>query len=131
MHKRLMIFLDSSKILFPSQFGFRSNHSTEKALCHCIEKIFKTVDSGKFGSAIFIDLQKAFDTVDHEISLSKLNFYGIRGIFLKWFRSFLFHRIQSVTVSGSKSKLKTYCSRGSIRLSTRTITFFDICQWSF
>ena len=79
-------------------------HSTEKAFCHCIEKIFKTVDSGKFGSAIFIYLQKAFDTVDREILLSKLSFYGIRGIFLEWFRSF--YRMQSVTVSGSKSKLK-------------------------
>ena len=56
MHKRLMKFLDSSKILFRSQFGFRSNHSTEKPLCYCIEKIFKTFESGKFGSAIFIDL---------------------------------------------------------------------------
>ena len=92
--------------IVPSQFGFRSNHSSEKVLCHCIEKIYKTVDSGKFGSAIFIDLQKAFDTVDHEILLSKLNFYGIRGISLEWFRSFLFNRTQSVTVSGSKSKLK-------------------------
>ena len=88
MQKRLMRFLDSSKILFPSQFSFRSYHSIEKALCHCIEKIFKTVDSGKFGSAIFIDLQKAFNTVDHEILLSKLSFYDIRGISLEWFRPF-------------------------------------------
>ena len=106
MHRRLMRFLDSSKILFSSEFGFRSNHPTEKALCHCIEKIFKTVDSAKFGSAIFIDLQKAFDTVDHEILLPKLNFSSIRGISLEWFRSFLFNRMQSVTVSGCKSKLK-------------------------
>ena len=92
--------------MFPSQFGFRSNHSNEKALCHCIEKNFKTVDNGKFGSAIFIELQKAFNTVDHEILLFKSNFDDIRGISLEWFRSFLFNRMQFVTVSGSKSKLK-------------------------
>ena len=106
MHKRLIKFLESSKILNPTQFGFRSKHSTELALCHCVEKISKAIDSRKFGCGIFIDLQKAFDTVDHNILLSKLDFYGVRGISLDWFRSFLLNRFQSVSISGFKSKLR-------------------------
>lgn len=106
MHKRLTKFLEASKIIYPSQFGFRSKHSTDLALCHCVEKIYEALDSGKFGCAIFIDLQKAFDTVDHDILISKLNFYGIRGISLDWFRSFLSDRTQFVSISGFRSKLK-------------------------
>ena len=106
MHKRLIKFLESSKILEPFQFGFRSKHSTELALSHCVEKISKAIDSGKYGCAIFIDLQKAFDTVDHKILLSKLDFYGVRGISLDWFHSFLSNRIQSVSIAGSRSNLR-------------------------
>ena len=53
-----------------------------------------SIDSGKFGCGIFIDLRKAFDTVNHEILLNKLEHYGIRGNMLKWFQSYLSHRKQ-------------------------------------
>ena len=104
MHKRLINFLDQSHSIYPLQFGFRSNHSTESALLYCINQISSALDEGNFGCSIFIDLQKAFDTVDHEILLSKLDFYGIRGNALKWFRSFLTERSQFVSISGTESK---------------------------
>ena len=106
MHERLINFLDSSNSIYPLQFGFRSNHSTETALFYCINQISKALDEGEFGCSIFIDLQKAFDTVDHTILLSKLDFYGIRGKSLDWFRSFLADRSQFVSVSGKNSQSK-------------------------
>ena len=106
MHKRLMSFLENSKSLYPLQFGFRSKHSTDTALLYCINKITKAIDNGKFACSIFIDLKKAFDTVDHEILLSKLDFYGVRGKVNSWFRSFLSNRSQFVSISNTNSKSK-------------------------
>ena len=106
MHKRLMNFLENTGSLYPLQFGFRSKHSTDSALLHCINQISSALDDGKFGCSIFIDLQKAFDTVDHTILLSKLNFYGIRGIALDWFRSFLSNGSKFVSISSISSTSK-------------------------
>ena len=106
MHKRLMSFLENSKSLYPLQFGFRSKHSTDTALLYCINKITKAIDNGKFACSIFIDLKKAFDTVDHEILLSKLDFYGVLGKVNSWFRSFLSNRSQFVSISNTNSKSK-------------------------
>ena len=103
MQKRLMDFLDTNNCLYSQQFGFRSNHSTSSALINCTEKIRHALDSGNHVCSVFIDLQKAFDTVDHNILFSKLYFYGIRGVALNWFKSFLTNRSQVVSVSGVKS----------------------------
>ena len=82
MHQRLYNFLELHEILFQMQFGFRKGHSTDHALISLSERIKGTLDSNKFGCGIFIDLQKAFDTVNHKILLQKLNHYGIRGLHL-------------------------------------------------
>jgi retron-type reverse transcriptase len=103
MSNRLINFLDANHCLFKRQFGFRSKHSTEHALISLTESIRKSLDSGQFACGIFIDLQKAFDTVDHEILLTKLKHYGIRGIGSSWFRSFLSNRSQFVEINGIKS----------------------------
>ena len=76
------------------------------ALIEITEKIRKTIDSRKFGCGIFIDLRKAFDTVNHEILLMKLEHYGIRGNMLKWFQSYLTNRKQFVSVNNTSSELK-------------------------
>ena len=65
--------------VYKYQFGFREQHSTNYALIEITEKIRKALDSGKFACGIFVDLQKAFDTVNHEIFLKKLDHYGLRG----------------------------------------------------
>ena len=66
-------------IIYPLQFGFLQNYSTSYALIHLTETIKEALDRGKYGCGIFVDLQKAFDTVDHNILLGKLKHYGIIG----------------------------------------------------
>ena len=105
MHKRLYSFLKDHKIIYPLQFGFQENHSIDHALISMTEEIRSTLDNKKFGCGIFIDLQKAFDTVNHEILLAKLEHYGIRDKALNWFRSYLSGRKQYVTINGYDSNV--------------------------
>ena len=106
MHKRLYNFLEFHNILFNNQFGFRRNNSTSFALIQITELIKETIEKKKFGCGIFIDLRKAFDTVNHAILLKKLEHYGIRGISLNWFRSYLSNRKQYVFLNGESSDLQ-------------------------
>ena len=99
VHKRLNSFLEANSIFYEQQFGFRNNHSTNHALIQITEKIRQALDKNEYACGTFIDLQKAFDTVNHEILLKKLEHYGIRGIPNNWFRSFLTERYQFTTVS--------------------------------
>ena len=103
MHERLYKFLEKHETSYSLQFGFRANHSITYALVSLTEAIKNSLDNKKFGCGIFIDLQKAFDTVNHEILLTKLEHYGIRGTVLDWFKSYLSDRIQYVSVNGSNS----------------------------
>ena len=106
VHSRLTSFLNDNNILFNKQFGFRSKHSTTHILISLTEQIREALDKGKFSCGVFIDLQKAFDTVDHEILLQKLKHYGIRGTANNWFRSYLSNRKQFVSLSGHSSILE-------------------------
>ena len=106
MHKRLYTFLEDNKILYDKQFGFRKNNSTVFSLIEITEKIKESIDNKKFGCGIFIDLRKAFDTVNHDILLRKLEHYGIRGITLDWFHSYLEERFQYVYLNGESSECK-------------------------
>ena len=106
MHKRLYDFLQKHNILFQNQFGFRKNNSTTSALLQITEKIKESIDNKKYGCGSFIDLSKAFDTVNHEILLRKLEHYGIRGVVLDWFNSYLSNRKQYVYLNGESSQLE-------------------------
>ena len=106
MHKRLYEFLEYHDILFENQFGFRKKNSTIYALIEITERIKESIDNGKFGCGIFIDLKKAFDTVNHKILLTKLEHYGIRNEIFKWFESYLTGRKQYVFFNGESSDLK-------------------------
>ena len=117
MHKRVYQFLTENNIIYDLQFGFRQKFSTAHALINLTEKIRKTLDEGYIGCGIFVDLQKAFDTVDHEILLAKLNHYGIRGVSNDWFRSYLSDRQQYVSINGYDSgltKLNCGVPQGSV-----------------
>ena len=103
IYNRLYSFLTSQNILNENQFGFRKGHSTNHALNYSISKIQKALNNKKHVLGIFIDLSKAFDTIDHEILLHKLHNYGIRGVAHKLISSYLKNRMQYVNVLGEAS----------------------------
>ena len=117
MYKRLINFIQKYDILYNKQFGFRKNHSTETAIIDLVAKLTDAIDKNKFTAGIFLDLSKAFDTVNHSIIIAKLCHYGIRGIALEWFKNYLTNRKQMVkfnnTIS-SKEKITCGVPQGSV-----------------
>ena len=103
MYAHVEDFLKSSEVLYKFQFGFRKQFSTNHALISIVEKIRNSLDKNMFVCGVFIDLEKAFDTVNHDILLSKLDHYGIRGTANNWFSSYLSNRSQTVTINGVTS----------------------------
>ena len=97
VHDQLHSFLSEYKLLSPFQCGFRRNHSTEFAAIAFSDYIGRGMDLGLLTGAVFIDLRKAFDSVDHEILISKLESYGLKDIELDWFRNYLADRKQLVS----------------------------------
>ena len=92
MYSRVYSFLEANNVIYSRQFGFRKSHSTTHALISMVERLRRCLDDGNVAVGVFVDLQKAFDTVDHRILCHKLNHYGIRGIANKWFSSYLSSR---------------------------------------
>ena len=103
LHKRFMKFIDKNKIIILEQFGFLPKHSTIHALIEVTENIRKSVDKGEYALGIYLDLKKAFDTVNHKILLSKLDHYGFRGHVNTFINSYLSNRQQYTVVNGKKS----------------------------
>ena len=117
MFDQIFYNFTKNNLLFTSQYGFRSNHSTELAALHLVDKISNYMDSGEVPMAIFLDLSKAFDTLDHDILLSKLHHYGIQNSSLNLFKSYLSNRSQYVEEQNTKSKMNpilTGVPQGSI-----------------
>ena len=105
VYKRIYDFIEKFDCLYTQQFGFRAKYSTTHALRNITEKIRSALDQNKVACGIFVDLQKAFDTVNHKIILEKLNYYGFCGIINFWFRSYLHDR--KVCINGFKSETKS------------------------
>jgi len=103
MYNRLLNFLDKFNLLAHNQYGFRKNHSTFMALMDIQCNISEAMNNNHYSIGIFFDLSKAFDTVDHNILITKLNSYGIRGIVNHWFSDYLSGRTQFVTFKDSLS----------------------------
>ena len=102
-YNRLIKYIDKHKILVNSQYGFRAKSSTSHAILDIIETIQQNMDNKLYSCTIFIDLKKAFDTVDHSILLKKLYCYGIRGLTNNWFESYLLNRTQTTEINGFES----------------------------
>ena len=116
-HNRLSEYVNVNKMLFNGQYGFRKNCSTTFALLDLMEDITKAIDDKKFTVGLFIDLKKAFDTIDHEILLKKLYFYGVRGTAYNWIESYLSSRFQYCcynSVSSAKLPISCGVPQGSI-----------------
>ena len=103
MYSRLSKFLDKSDCLYKKQFGFRNSHSTSHALISITEEIRKALDNNEFSCGVFLDFQKAFDTVNHKILIDKLHHYGVRGVTFSWFELYLTNRIQQTIVNDTVS----------------------------
>ena len=97
-------FFDDNNLFYKYQFGFRKGHSASHAIIILVERVSKALDMGKYVVGVFLDLKKAFDTVDHGILLEKLYLYGIRGNIYSWFESYLTNRSQFVEYNNVKFK---------------------------
>ena len=106
MYNYLIDFINDHNILYKYQFGFRKQYSTNHAIISLVEKINSALYNGNFMIGVYLDLKKAFDTVDHKILIRKLHAYGIIGNILNWFKSYLHNRKQYVYINKTKSKTK-------------------------
>ena len=104
MNKRLHNFLNKNNVIYNLQFGFRQQ-TTSHVLINITENIRKVLDDRNIGCGVFVDLQNAFDTVDHQILLAKLSHRGICGVSNDWFKSHLSNRNQYVSINGYGSGL--------------------------
>ena len=105
MHRRVNVFLKDHSILYSVQFGFQENNSIDYALISMTEEIRSSLDNRWYRCGIFVDLQKAFDAVNHSILLNKLEHYGIRENLLSWFKSYLSERREFFSINSSSSSL--------------------------
>ena len=106
VHSQVYEHLQKNKILSPKQFGFRPKLSMEIALTHFTDAILEQMDKGQLTGAVFLDLSKAFDTVDHTIIFSKLCAIGLADNVICWFKSYLSNRKQVTSVANSLSTTK-------------------------
>ena len=106
-YKRLSNYLNTHNILCANQYGFRKGHSTSLALVDLYDRISEAIDKKEYAVGIFLDLSKAFDTVDHDILFEKLEYYCVRGIALSWIKSYFSDRKQFVQFNNTCSAFKS------------------------
>ena len=102
---QLSSYFEKNKLLFDNQYGFRPKHSTEHAALELIDRITPKMDTNEIPLNIFLDLSKAFDTIDHSILLNKLKYYGLKGSTLNLFQSYLSNRKQYTEIEDTTSTI--------------------------
>lgn len=107
--RQIFGFLNKHKNLYRHQYGFRKAHSTSHPLIHFLDKIYNSLNKNdaEYTLGVFLDLKKAFDTVNFEILLKKMEHYGFKGISNLWFKNYLYGRLQFVSIDGVNSSEKT------------------------
>ena len=103
---QLYRYFQDNNLFYPSQYGFRREHSTKLATLELTDRILQNIDAGNLSLTVFMDLSKAFDTLDHSILFTKLKYHGIQDNDLMWFTSYLTNRQQYVELDGISSDLK-------------------------
>ena len=115
--EQFLLYMEDNGLFYNDQFGFRPGHSTELASVRFVDTLVQQMDNFNIPISILIDLSKAFDTLDHNIMLSKLRHYGVTGIELDFFTSYLLGRVQYVKYSGvcsQKLPISTGVPQGSV-----------------
>ena len=129
MQTRLFNHLQSNGIKFHnSQYEFRAGHSSEHAILEAQNKITQAIDKKKIALLLLVDFSKAFDMVEHDILLRKLEHYGVRGVHLRWFASYLHNRKQYVNIDNASSEkhlIKYAVPQGSILGPTLFIVYIN------
>ena len=106
VNQQILLYFEENKLFSNDQYGFRKNHSTTFLMCNLMDNLYNSKDSGCTPSVIFLDIKKAFDTVDHKILIKKLKFYGVDGTVLLWIENYLTGRYQATKSGGKVSLLK-------------------------
>ena len=118
MYNRTYNFLTKYNQIYNSQYGFRTGHSCQDAIAELIGEIARNLDEGLHTIGVFLDLSKAFDTLQHEVLLDKLAIYGIRGLALEWYKSYLKNRQLRVKCMVASSSLQEYSNYESVTYGT-------------
>ena len=118
MYKRTYRFLEDSKQIYKSQYGFRTAHSCENAISERVSEIIKGKQDRMYTLAVFLDLSKAFDSLEHDVLLSKLYKYGIRGVAYEWYKSYLTNRQMRVKCNISSSGKTEYSNYMKVTYGT-------------
>ena len=105
--RQLYAYLSNNSLLSKFQSGFRPKHSTLSALIQMCDNLLKNMDSGQINCVVFLDVRKAFDSINHEILIDKMrNFFGVTENQLRWFESYLNNRVQQCLINGQLSSPK-------------------------
>ena len=107
VYRQLLNYIEKYEILYQFQFGFRKGRSTERAIAEITDNLKNAIDNNLFTCGVFLDFAKAFDTVNHNLLLKKMEMYGIRGLPLQWFTNYLTNRQHYVFLAGMESSKQT------------------------
>ena len=105
MFNRIIDFVTKYKILNDNQYGFREQRSTYVALLQLLNNVTNELDNNHYSVRVFLDLSKAFDTINHGILIDKLQCYSIRGVAANWIHNYLSNRYQYVCINGVNSEI--------------------------